>query len=107
MACREDEMSRTIAVTCPHCQAALKVDADAGVVVSHEPPPPQASERPDFETRLRQMQDDKARAADRMAEAMRREQSKGRIMEDRFRELMEKAKEDKDTGRPVRDIDLD
>jgi len=99
-------MSRTVAVTCPHCHAALKVDAEAGVVVSHEPPV-QSSERTDFETRLRQIQEDKARAADRMAEAMRREQSKGRIMEDRFRELMEKAKEDKDTGRPVRDIDLD
>lgn len=99
-------MSRAIAVTCPHCQAALKVDADAGVVVSHEPPS-QPSERTDFESRLRQIQEDKARAADRMAEAMRREQSKGRIMEDRFRELLEKAKEDKDTGRPVRDIDLD
>ena len=99
-------MSRTIAVTCPHCQAALKVDAEAGVVVSHEPPS-STSERADFETRLRQMREEKARAADRMAEAMRREQSRGRIMEDRFRELLEKAKDDTDSAPPVRDIDLD
>jgi hypothetical protein len=99
-------MSRTVSVTCPHCKATLKVDVEAGVVVAHEAPP-QTGERVDFDTRLQQMQEEKARAADRMAEAMRREQSRGRIMEDRFRELMEKVKEQPDTGRPLRDIDLD
>lgn len=99
-------MSRTVAVTCPHCQSALKVDTDAGVVVAHEPPAV-TGERVDFDTRLRQIQEEKARAADRLAEAMRREQSRGRIMEDRFRELMDKAKEQPEGERPLRDIDLE
>ncbi len=99
-------MSRTVTLTCPHCQATLKVDAEAGVVVSHEAPR-EEREKVDFETRLRQIQEEKARAADRMAEAMRREQSRGRIMEDRFRELMDRARDEDDSTPPVRDIDLD
>ena len=99
-------MSRTVTLTCPHCQATLKVDAEAGVVVSHEAPR-EEREKVDFETRLRQIQEEKARAADRMAEAMRREQSRGRIMEERFRELMDRARDEDDSTPPVRDIDLD
>jgi hypothetical protein len=37
---------------------------------------------------------------------MRHEKDKDRLMEDKFRSLMEKAKDD-DGSRPVRDIDLD
>ena len=48
-----------------------------------------------------------ARASDRMAEAMRKEKSKDRIMADKFKELMDKAKDSEDDGPPVRDIDLD
>ncbi len=99
-------MSAKITVTCPHCGSSLKIDSKAGVVVEHQPPV-QVSEKVDFETRFKQMDDEKRRASDRMAEAMRREQSRGRIMEDKFRELMEKAKETDDTTPPLRDIDLD
>ena len=42
-----------------------------------------------------------------MAEAMRKEQSKDRLMEDKFNELLGEAKKSKDTGKPIRDIDLD
>jgi hypothetical protein len=98
-------MSRTVTVTCPHCDASLVVDVAAGVVVSHSIP-----ERPrdkvDFDSRLKQMEVEKSRSADRLAEAMRHEKDKGRLMEDRFKALMDKAKDD-DGSRPVRDIDLD
>ena len=98
-------MSKTVSVTCPHCQATLKVDSEAGVVVEHQPPIVH-KDKVDFDDRLKQMQEEKERASDRMAEAMRREQNKSRIMEDRFRDLMDKAKDD-DGSRPIRDIDLD
>ena len=35
------------------------------------------------------------------------EQSKDRLMEDKFNELLGEAKKSKDTGKPIRDIDLD
>jgi hypothetical protein len=98
-------MSETIDVTCPHCGSSLKIDVSAGVVVAHEPPP-ERRDRIDFDTRLKQMEEEKRRAASRMDEAMRKEKSRDRILEDRFRELMDKAKDD-DGSRPIRDIDLD
>jgi hypothetical protein len=99
-------MTETVSISCPHCKAVLKVDKEAGVVVEHQPPV-EHKEKIDFETRLKQMQDEKRRASDRMAEAMRKEKSKERIMEDRFRELMDKAREEDDGTPPLRDIDLD
>jgi hypothetical protein len=98
-------MSDTITVTCPHCDSSLVIDVAAGVVLEHTPPS-KPREKIDFDARLKQMENEKARSADRMAEAMRQEKDKDRLIEDRFRSLMEKAKND-DGSRPIRDIDLD
>jgi hypothetical protein len=100
-------MSEKISVSCPHCSATLKIDVEAGVVVSHEAPV-STREKIDFDARLEQMKADKERASDRMAEAMRREKSKDRIMADKFRQLMDDAKAKGDDGKaPIKDIDLD
>jgi hypothetical protein len=102
----EVAMKKTITVTCPHCDSSLDIDSVAAVVVAHTPPV-RHTDKIDFEARLKQMQDEKARSADRLAEAMRQERSKGRLMEDKFKALMDKAKDDDDESRPLRDIDLD
>ena len=99
-------MTEKKTMTCPHCGSSLTVDTEAGVVVSHEPPV-YHSEKVDFDARLKQLENEKERAADRMAEAMRKEQSRDRIMEDKFRELLDDAKKKDDGKRPIRDIDLD
>jgi len=99
-------MSDPVTLSCPHCGSTLTVDTDAGVVVHHEPPKVH-HDRVDFDDRLKQIEAEKSRAADRMAEAMREEQSKERILEDRFRKLMGDVKDDPDDSRPIRDIDLD
>ena len=99
-------MTDQIAITCRHCGSTLRVDTEAGVVVDHTPPVSH-TEKTDFDTRLKQIEEEKARASDRMAEALRMEKSKERIMEDRFRQLLNEAKESDDGEPPVRDIDLD
>jgi predicted nucleic acid-binding Zn-ribbon protein len=99
-------MSDPISVTCPHCGSGLLVDIEAGVVVDHTPPAT-TTEKTDFDTRLKQIEEEKERASDRMAEAMRMEKSKERIMEDRFRKLLDDAKQADDDEPPIRDIDLD
>ena len=98
-------MSDRIVVSCPHCGCGLKIDAEAGVVVEHAPPA-SSKEKVDFDDRLQQLQDEKRRAADRLDEAMRKEKSRERIMEDRFRKLMDEAKKDDGSKPPPRDIDL-
>jgi uncharacterized protein YlxW (UPF0749 family) len=99
-------MSRTTKITCPDCGSTLVVDLEAGVIVSHEPLQ-QETKKIDFDSKLAQIEHERNRASDRMEEAMRREQSKDRIMEDRFQQLMDDAKAKPITGKPLRDIDLD
>jgi hypothetical protein len=53
------------------------------------------------------LEEEKRRAAGRLEEAMRQERSRDRLLEDRFRQLMDKAKDDDGSPPPVRDIDLD
>jgi hypothetical protein len=99
-------MSDKVIVSCPHCGSSLTIDVEAGVVVDHSKPP-EHREKTDFDKRLQELEAQKQTAADRMAEAMRKEQSKGRLMEDRFKQLMDDAKKRPDEGKPIRDIDLD
>ena len=99
-------MTDKLSISCPHCGATIRIDTEAKVVVSHEPPA-QQREKVDFDDRLQQLGRDRARAADRMAEAMRREKDKGRLMEDRFRELFDETKKKDDGKKPIKDIDLD
>lgn len=99
-------MTDKLSITCPHCGSLIKIDVEAGVVVDHQPPV-HHRDKVDFDTRLKQIESEKARSADKMAEAMRKEQSKDRLMEDRFRELLDDAKKKDDGTRPIKDIDLD
>lgn len=99
-------MTEKLNVTCPHCRSTLKIDTEAGVVVDHKPPA-RLSEKVDFNDRLQELESEKNRAADFMEEAMRKEKSKDRLMEDRFRELLDDAKKNDDGSRPIKDIDLD
>jgi hypothetical protein len=103
---KESSMKKNVTVTCPHCDSSLVIDVEAGVVVEHAPPV-RTHDKIDFDTRLKQMEEEKAKSADRLAEAVRQEKSKDRLMEDKFRSLMEKAKNEDDGSRPLRDIDLD
>ena len=99
-------MTDKLDIECPHCGTKIRVDKEAEVVVSHEPPA-HVHEKADFDERLQQLGRDKARAADRMAEAMRREKDKSRLMDDRFKELIDDAKKKDDGKKPIKDIDLD
>jgi len=99
-------MTDKLKIECPHCGSKIQVDAEAEVVVSHEPPV-HLHDKVDFDERLQQLNRDKARAADRMEEAMRREKDKSRLMNDRFSELFEETKKKDDGSKPIKDIDLD
>jgi len=99
-------MGRTVSITCPHCDTVLEVDLEAGVVIRHHPPEGKKPQH-DLEARLTALEKEKARAADKMAEAFRAEEARESVMEDRFKKLLQEAKERKDEDKPLRDIDLD
>jgi uncharacterized protein (DUF2336 family) len=92
-------------VTCPHCQALLELDGDTQVIVSCKP-----QEKPksatSLEDRLQALTKEKADARARMDEAMRAEKAGAAIREEKFRKLLEEAK-DQPVTKPIRDVDLD
>jgi uncharacterized Zn finger protein (UPF0148 family) len=97
-------MSR-FTVTCPHCQALLEMDGEKQLVVSFKAP-----EKPrnttSIEDRLVALAKEKEEAQAKMAEAMRAEKAGAEIREEKFRKLLEGAKNEPVT-KPLRDIDLD
>ncbi len=99
-------MSAIRNLTCPHCGSALTVDVEAGVIAHHEAPP-EKKEKIDFNQRVEGLKAEQQRAADKMDEALRKENDRSRLMKDRFAELMKGAAEKDDGTRPLRDIDLD
>ncbi len=97
-------MSR-FTVTCPHCASLLDIDGDAEVVASHTPPAqPRASTT--FEDRLSSLVKEKEQAKAKLAEAFRAEKVGAELREEKFRRLLEHAK-DVNPSKPIKDIDLD
>ncbi len=99
-------MTDKLNISCPHCGSQIRIDTEAEVVIDHEPPP-RITEKVGFDERLQQIEAEKDRAADKMAEAMRREKDKERLMKDRFSELLSDTKKKDDGSKPIKDIDLD
>lgn len=93
-------------VSCPCCGAVIKVDPEARAVIAHTPPV-----RPktfnDFEEAARAMKEQEGRKESLFRQAVDAEKNKADLLERKFQEAVRKAKEAPDTGRPVRDIDLD
>ena len=93
-------------VTCPCCGAVVKVDSEARAVIAHTPPV-----RPktfnDFEEAARAMREQESRKESLFRQAVDAEKNKADLLERKFQEAVRKAKETPDTGRPIRDIDLD
>jgi hypothetical protein len=93
-------------VGCPCCGALIKVDPETRAVIAHTPPA-----RPktfnDFEEAARAMKDQESRKESLFQQSVENERNKADLMEKKFQEAIRKAKETPDTGKPLRDFDLD
>ena len=96
----------TFEVTCPCCSATLKVDAGTEAVISHTPAPVKRTFN-DFEEAARAMKAQEGRKESLFAQSVAAEKNKAELMEKKFQEAVRKAKETPDTGKPIRDFDLD
>lgn len=92
-------------VTCPHCRALLELDGVKGVVVGAV-----AQERPknaaSLEDRLITLAKEKEEAKAKLAEAMRAEAAGAEVREEKFKKLLESARNEP-IEKPIRDVDLD
>ena len=93
-------------VTCPCCSAVLKVDSVEKAVISHMAPI-----RPktfaDIEEAARAMKEQDNRRESIFRQSVEAQKHASDLLEKKFQEALRKAKETPDTGKPIRDFDLD
>src|SRR5436190_19857792 len=93
-------------VTCPCCMAVLKVDAESEAVIAHT-----AAVKPktfnDIEEAARAMKEQDSRRDSIFRQSVEAHKHASDLLEKKFQEAVKKAKESPDSGRPIRDLDLD
>jgi ribulose kinase len=93
-------------VTCPCCSAVLKIDSDAPAVIAHT-----AAVKPktfnDIEEAARAMKEQDSRRESIFRQSVEAQKHASDLLEKKFQEAVKKAKESPDTGKPIRDFDLD
>jgi hypothetical protein len=93
-------------VACPECGSTMKIDVATGAVIAHTPAPRKRTFE-DFETAARAMREQDERKESLFRQAVDAEKNKNEVLEKKFAEALRKAKESPDTGKPLRDFDLD
>ena len=93
-------------VTCPCCSALLKVDTGTAEVIAHT-----AAVKPrmfaDMEDAARAMKEQDSRRESIFRQSVEAQKHASELLEKKFQEAVKKAKETPDTGKPIRDFDLD
>ena len=93
-------------VTCPCCSAVLKVDPAEKAVIAHT-----AAVKPrtfaDMEEAARAMKEQDNRRESIFRQSVEAQKHASDLLEKKFQEAVKKAKESPDTGKPIRDFDLD
>ncbi len=93
-------------VTCPCCNAVLKIDTQERAVIAHT-----AATKPktfnDIEEAARAMKEQDNRRDSIFRQSVEAQKHASDLLEKKFQEAVKKAKESPDTGKPIRDFDLD
>ena len=93
-------------VTCPCCGAALKIDAATKAVIAHTPKAiPKTFE--DIDAAARAMKEQESRKESIFRQSVEAQKNQADVLEKKFAEALKRAKETPDTGKPIRDFDLD
>ena len=99
--------TRKLTVRCPDCSSDLVIDAETGEVLSHRKPKQPIAGGKDFDSLLKGLDEDKAKAEDLFQKEVAAMKDRDRLLEEKFREAMRRAEEDPDEGPPRRPFDLD
>lgn len=93
-------------VTCPCCSAVLKIDTATQGVISHVAPVKPKTFN-DMEEAARAMREQDGRRESIFRQSVDAQKHASELLEKKFQEALKKAKETPDTGKPIRDFDLD
>ena len=100
------QQSSPFDVTCPDCGAVLKIDPETRQLISHTPAPRKRT-FDSLSQASQHLREQDERKESLFRQAVDAEKNKDDIMAKKFAEAMRKAKEAPDTGKPLRDFDLD
>jgi hypothetical protein len=98
--------SQIFEIVCPDCGGMLKIDGATQAVIAHTPAPRKRTFE-DLEAAARGMREQDERKESIFRQALDAEKNKTDLLEKRFAEALRKAKETPDTGKPLREFDLD
>jgi hypothetical protein len=93
-------------VTCPCCGAVMKVDIATHAVIAHTAPVKPRMFN-DIEEAARAMKEQDNRRESIFRQSVEAQKHASDVLEKKFQEAVKKAKESPDTGKPIRDFDLD
>jgi len=93
-------------IACPDCGSMLKIDLATRTIIAHTPAPRKRTFE-DLEAAARNMREQDERRESIFRQAVDAEKNKEDLMNKKFAEAMRKAKESPETGKPLRDFDLD
>ena len=104
-----EEMAKVQAlfeVTCPCCDAVLKIDPVTCAVISHQQPekPPPIE---DLAAAVQRLKGDAGRREDAFQKSFADHKKQGKVLESKFDELLRQAKESPSQDPPKRAFDLD
>ncbi|MGC2637862.1 MAG: hypothetical protein WA294_11835 [Acidobacteriaceae bacterium] len=95
-----------IEIACPDCGAMLKIDVASRAVIAHTPAPRKRTFE-DFDAATKAMREADERKESLFRQAVDAEKNKEDVFNKRFAEALKKAQETPDTGKPLREFDLD
>ncbi|MFN7921398.1 MAG: hypothetical protein U0Q16_14950 [Bryobacteraceae bacterium] len=93
-------------VTCPCCEAVLRVDPSTGAVITHkEKPKPAPIE--DLRTAVARLKEEEAARDEKFRKSFEQEKTRKDVLNRKFDELFKQAKEDPDMEPRRKEIDWD
>lgn len=98
---------KRVQVRCPDCDTELVVDAATGEILSHRAPKRPPAGGKDFDSLLRGIDEERARAEARFEQEKAAMKDRSRLLEEKFDEALKRAEEEGDPGPPRRPFDLD
>ena len=98
--------AQSFEVTCPCCGAVLKVDPVTKGVIAHTVPVIPKTFN-DIEEAARAMKEQDNRRESIFRQSVEAQKHASDLLEKKFQEAVKRAKESPDTGKPIRDFDLD
>jgi hypothetical protein len=94
-------------VTCPCCQATLKIDPDLQAVIHHQPQVAPAGPTLDMAEAVQKLKGAAAKREDAFQKSLNDVKNRETLLNRKFDELFKQAQSDPDQGPPKRDLDWD